>query len=81
MNYESTLEEAESHTRNCDTPRVVSVLDKSDKLLSLVSVKAKRSNAPSEMSERRAAWWPHREAHVHMLTHWSLPGAAGTLVV
>lgn len=44
MNYESTLEEAESHTRNCDPPRVVSALDKSDKPLSLVSVNAKQRN-------------------------------------
>lgn len=44
MNYESTLEEAASHTRKHNRPQVVAVLDKSDKLSSVVCVNAKQRN-------------------------------------
>lgn len=42
MNYESTLEEAALHTRKRNRPHVEAVLDKSDKLSSVVCVNAKQ---------------------------------------
>lgn len=71
MNYESTLEEAASHTRKHNRPRVVAVLDKSDKLSSVVCVNAKQGNVWEPKRAQwivRAAGWRagvHREGGSH----------------